>query len=439
MKLHRIVASLGALLLTAMASPTVNALDVRLYLVNKDSSGNITGFTQLSPSLPSSDAAVNLDSDSPVGAAKTYGILNNDGTTTPVITIAKCSGCAGRARVFVSEGSVDKLVMTDALITNVNGATATVRVDVSWTSANQSGPGGDYPYATELSGTFTAPFGQLATDPANRIELSAFSGICEGGCMIDNPALDAGETFSSQYSLVAPPFLSAGVASFAPKEQQVSNCSNVYVYDPDTRTYTYFCKPSLSLSADITLKNRHGAKLQGSVGAFHVPTRCEPDNGLLEGCEIMSDFFASLGPKGFKVYDVRLEPSPGTQRNIDFRNGTPNSSLAWVSKRGADEDDDRGSSNGVVSNTRARLSTNGSGEVKASGLCPVTGCVGPKVLPVRVYCGQQDLRDVAVTMLQLNNKGDGRATLSFSTPCPDPAVLIMDEDDNGWVAAPAIL
>jgi hypothetical protein len=147
----------------------------------------------------------------------------------------------------------------------------------------------------------------------------------------------------------------------------------------------------------------------------------------------MAEFFASLGPKGFKVYDVRMEPSPGTARDVDFR--TPpvrNSPDAWRSKRGDGDDDD---ADGNISNTRVRLETNGAGEVKARGLCPVDGCPSSNNLPVRVYCGTTVTFE---TVLHLNQKGDGRAKVIFSLPCPDPAVLVMDPTDQHWVAAPAI-
>jgi len=432
MKLHRI-ALFAVLLGGTIASSAVHALDVTLYLVTTDTSGNTTSSTPLTPSLISGGAAVNLDADSPVGGAKTYSANG-----VPQFTIARCQGCAGRARVFVSEGSIDRLVLTDAQITNVSGAVATLRIDARSGSLTVSGPGGDYPYATELGGTFTAPLGAgAATDPANRIQVTALAeGNCEGPCMIDNPSIDAGEDSTTyyKYSLVAPPFLAGGLAQFAPKEQQILFCANFF---PDTGgDVSPLCQPSLQLSVDISLKARHGARIPGSIGAFHVPERCEPDNGLLRGCETMANFFASLGPKGFKIYDVRLEASPGEQRTVDFRDGTRNSPDAWVTRRGErDDDDDDHGEKGNVSNTRVKLATNGSGDVKASGLCPAAGCPDSSILPVRVYCGPNL---TSTTAIRLNRKGDGRADVSFSLPCPDPAVLIMDQYDDRWVAAPAI-
>src|SRR4051794_9258374 len=104
MKLHRIIPALGALLLAAIASPA-SALDV--YITTYDNGGNQTSFTPLSGGTSSS---VNLDTDT--GAARSYGPFR----------IAKCSTCTGRPRVYVLEGSVDKLVLTDAQITNTTGA-----------------------------------------------------------------------------------------------------------------------------------------------------------------------------------------------------------------------------------------------------------------------------------------------------------------------------
>jgi hypothetical protein len=423
MKVHALGRSIAILLLGTLASWTAQAVNVTLTTVNADG-------TPFSVTL-TGGATVNLDADTPTGGPVSYGVF----------TIARCAGCSGRARVFVSEGSIDKLVLTDAQITNTSGTPQTLTITVDSGLLSVSGPAGDYPYAVELSGTFTAALGAgPATDPANQIQVTATTnGNCDGPCMIDNPALDPGETDPvtgisnpSKYSLVAPPFLSAGVASYAPKEQQIISCGS---FNVDTGGV---CQPQLGLSINVSLKSRNSARLPGSIGAFHVPSRCDPDSGdpaLLKGCTIMADFFASLGPKGFKVYDVRMEPSPGTQL-VDFRFGTPNSTSAWVTRRGGDDDDDR--DDGNVSKTRVRLSSNGSGEVRASGLCPASGCPSSNMLPVHVYCGQNS-RSVGDTALQLNARGDGRATLSFSLPCVDPAVLIMDPTDASWVAAPAIL
>lgn len=448
MNLDRLIASCAALLIGALMAPIVNAqtspnvFNVKLYLVDNAGTSTET-LTELTttPPLQVTGTAVNLDADVPAGGARRY--LANG---VEVFQIARCAGCANRARVFVGTGSINRLVLTDAQITNTRTvptpATLTLRIVASSGDLPISGPGGEYPYATELSGTFTAPLGQNATDPANRITVDASAqGDCDGACRIDNPFRDPGEEGNpfARYSIVAPPYLAAGLAQFAPKEQDILPCSNVSVCVPngDGCDYTYSCQPLLALSVDISLKSRHGARIPGSIGNFHVPERCEPENGLLKGCNVMADFFASLGPKGFKAYFARLEPSGGIERTIDLRDGTRNSAEAWVTRRGERDDDcdDDGSDGATFSNTRARLSTNGSGVVKANGLCPATGCPASNILPVRVYCNAE-IR--STTAIRLDSKGDGKANLSFSLPCPDAAVLIMDPSDAYWVAAPGM-
>jgi len=433
--------------LGVIGSSAVYALDVSLSLVTTDANG-LTSVTPLTPALSSGTTTVNLDSDTPVGTVQVGGSKTYFAGNTPVFTIAKCSGCAGRARVFVSEGSIDRIVFTDAQITNISGTAATLRINASSGPLSVSGPAGDYPYATELSGSFTAPLGQSATNPANNIQVTATASVafgsgggCEVGCtspiqIIDNPAVDAGEDANnfSKYSLVAPPFLAGGLAQFAPKEQQILTCANLS--DPETEST--LCQPALQFVANISLASRHGARIPGSIGTFHVTEQCNPP-AFTKGCEIMADFFASIGPKGFKVYDVRLQGSPGSQRTLVFRDGTQNSPDVWVTRRGdRDDDDDDG---GQVSNTRAKLTTNGSGDLKASGLCPASGCPTTNTLPLRVYCGRDPSTSnemVYETVLHLNGKGDGRAELSFSLACTDPAVLVMDPSNGYWVAAPAI-
>jgi hypothetical protein len=147
---------------------------------------------------------------------------------------------------------------------------------------------------------------------------------------------------------------------------------------------------------------------------------------------------ASLGPKGFKVYDARLEPSRGSP-TVDFRSLVSSTGDVWVTTRGrvdGDDDDDRGHDGGDnVSATRVRLETNGGGEVRAKGLCLAGATDCSNDLPVRVYCG---FTKTFETVIHLNSKGDGLAKLVFGVPCDDPGVLIMDEGDNVWVAAPAI-
>jgi len=430
MKLHRSIASLTALLLAVIASPPAGALDV--YITTYDSGGVQTSFTPLSSGTSST---VNLDLDS--GAPKGYG---------PFL-IGRCSTCTARPRIYVLEGSIDKLVLTDAQILNRNTAStsfARMVISVDSGALGVSGPAGDYPYAVELNGSF---LGSTPTDPLNRIQVIARTTAitsCSEGCfgnrtMIDSPATDAGETdaTASTYSVVAPPF-SGGFGVFGPKEQQNSTCSGWFVPDPNNpEGGVDSCRPALNLNIDISLKGGHSAKLPGSIGAFHVTSRCEADSTdpkLQRGCNIMANFFASLGPKGFKVYDVRLEPSPGGP-DITVR-GMPSNADAWVTRRGASDDDDGGGNEGNISNTRVRLQSNGVGDVRANGLCRAAGCDSSNDLPVHVYCGDQPLSDA---LLHLNSKGDGKADLIFSLPCKDPAVLILDPSGQFWVAAPAIL
>ena len=438
MKVQILVRSIAILLFGMLASlparalvidtgcAGVTGLCVTISTVNADGTAFSVSLT------PQSGATINLDSDTGgpnggPGGAVNYGVFS----------ISRCAGCAGRARIFVVEGSIDKLVLTDATFTNTNtGATLppqTLTISVDSGLLSVSGPSGQYPYATELTGTFSAPFLTGSTlDGIDKITVTATTnGNCDGPCMIDSPQLDAGETNPNQYSLVAPPFLTAAVASYAPKEMQNIQCG---FFNGDTDTP---CQPDLALAINVSLKSRHSAKVQGSVGVFHVTSPCEPDSAdpaRIKGCQIMADFFASLGPKGFKVYDVRLEPSPGTKL-VEFRFDAFNSSDVWVSRRGGDDDHD--SDDGNISKTRARLLSNGSGEVHASGLCPASGCPASNVLPVRMYCGGDN---VTTTALPLDKHGDGKATVSFGLPCVDPAVLIMDPNNGStWVAAPAIL
>src|SRR4051812_24180370 len=146
MKLHKLASSIAMLLFGTLASWSASALVidtggcagvaglcVTISTVNADGTPFTTTLTGV--------AAVNLDSDSPVGGPKSYGAF----------TIARCSGCSGRARVFVSEGSIDKLVLTDAQITNTSttNPSASLTIQVSSGLLTVSGPGGQYPYATE--------------------------------------------------------------------------------------------------------------------------------------------------------------------------------------------------------------------------------------------------------------------------------------------------
>jgi len=440
MKLHQLGSSVAILLLGMMVSSAAQSQEtqgLRVRIQAPDGAGGTFSTT-----VPAVNGVAFLDTAT--GGPVNYGVF----------TISRCQGCAGRARVFVNtQGSVNKLVLTDAQITNTSaaGSPATLTAFISSGPIGGLLPEGTYPYATELSGFFLLTPGAVApaTDPNNKITVRATANDCgEGDCdMIDNPRQDAGEGEDpSSYSLVSPPFLAAGLSQFATKEAQNIFCNNVYVSGGDSESYTRACAPSVSLQLNVSLQGKHAARLPGSIGAFEVPKRCEPDSTepeLTKGCEIMADFFASLGPKGHKVYDVRLEPSPGPDRTEKFRTvvvnnaGVPiySSPVAWRTTRGEDDDDEHDHES-RQSNTRVRLETNGSGEVRARGLCPADGCPTSNALPVRVFCGRDTMTQ---TVLQLDRKGNGRAKFAFSLPCTDPAVVIMDEDGEFWVAAPAIL
>ena len=122
---------------------------------------------------------------------------------------------------------------------------------------------------------------------------------------------------------------------------------------------------------------------------------------------------------------------------VDSRGPVRSFPDAWITKRGAPDDDDNSSTEGNISNTRVRLQSNGVGDVKANGLCPATGCPSSNALPVRVYCAGEQLSE---TLLHLNGKGDGKVDLIFSLPCNDPAVLarhwLVDEYAPGDHSAP---
>lgn len=374
--------------------------------------------------FPEGAATINLDSDSPVGAPRAYGPF----------TIAKCPGCGGRARVFVSDGDIDRLILTDALIRNTGSTTATLRISIDSGNLSVSGPAGMYPYAVELSGSFVAPLGQSATTPAGnnvRVRSRACSVGNEGCATIDSPQVDPGEDGEGpNFSVVAPPYLVAGTSAYGPKEWENIDCSGFFPESEGDSTNS--CLPSLLMNLEVTLRPGHSARLPGSAGAFHVGDRCEPENGLLVGCEKLADLFASLGHKGFRVQETRLEPSPGGTPSLDFRFHAQHSTQEWRTHR------DGGNANEGInsSSTIVTLDSGGTGELRAKGLCPVDGCLDAgTVLPVRLFCGEDNRSTTAIT---LNNKGDGKAELAFGVPCLDPAVLIMDESDNAWVAAPLV-
>ena len=365
-----------------------------------------------------------------LGSPKTYDFGGGI-----VFTIARCTGagCAagGRARVFVSDGAVDTLVLTDAVIRNVGtvDATLTLRIDSDlYTTAGEAGPRA---YAAELSGSFVP----AQINPFNRVTVRALAcfsdgeGISCGGespRLVDSPGLDSGEGENAdQYSIVAPPYKPAGTSQFSPKEQDIKVC-------PDFNEGT--CVPALRLIAQISLKAGYSLRAPGSIGAAGSKEICDPntpDNPERQnGCIAMAEYFAKLGPKGAQMYDVRLEPSPGFPSAL-FVRGERNSDQQWTAK---DANPNQG---GVLhaSKVRATLETNGSGEVKTVGLCNVLNGCCPVSLPVRVYCADSL---VFTTVLHTDYHGNGKVDLVSTSPCVDPAVLIMDESNSDWVAAPLV-
>ena len=363
-----------------------------------------------------------------LGSPKTYTFNNG-----AVFTIAKCAGAGcsgGRARVFVSDGAVDTLVLTDAVIRNAGtvDATLTLRIDSDpYTTAGEPGPRA---YAAELSGSFVP----AQINPFNRVRVRALAcfddgeGITcsgEGSRLIDSPNLDSGEgENANQYSIVAPPYKPAGTSQFSPKEQDSKFC-------PD---FGDVCIPALRLEVEIQLKAGYSLRAPGSIGAAGSKEICDPNSpdnpARQQGCIAMAEYFAKLGPKGAQMYDVRLEPSPGFPSALLIR-GVWNSADRWSAK------DDDAKQTGVLhaSKVRAILETNGTGEVKASGLCSVPNGCCPVNLPVRVYCGDSL---VFTAVLNTDYHGNGKVDLVSTSPCVDPAVLIMDESNNEWVAAPLV-
>jgi hypothetical protein len=137
MKLHRLVAGLMLSMVFGLVPTLAHALTVTVQWY--DANGQFVGQVFIEGT-----ATINLDADSPVGGPKAYGPF----------TIARCSNCPGRARVFVSDGDIDRLILTDAHITNNSSANGTLKIFVDSGSLTVSGPQGLYPYAAELSGSF---------------------------------------------------------------------------------------------------------------------------------------------------------------------------------------------------------------------------------------------------------------------------------------------
>jgi hypothetical protein len=150
--------------------------------------------------------------------------------------------------------------------------------------------------------------------------------------------------------------------------------------------------------------------------------------GLAVLARALDDLQPGVGPK---VYDVRLEPSPGTvlgEAAVMIRN-VPNSMDAWVVGRGINKE----------SQTAAEIRADGIVKVSAKGLCPATGCPsGGQTVHAAVFCGNHF---ESSSPLVLDQKGDGNTTLIAPVPCADPGVLIGNSLGflgATWVAGPAL-
>jgi hypothetical protein len=168
-------------------------------------------------------------------------------------------------------------------------------------------------------------------------------------------------------------------------------------------------------------------RLPGSINVLGANVTVE-NGGLGILARALDDLQPGVGPK---VYDVRLQPSPGTappDAAIVIR-GKSNSMDAWVVDRGAHQE----------SQTQAEIRADGIVKVRAKGLCPASGCpaLGQEV-HAALSCGDQFMDP---SPLALDQKGDGEATLIAPVPCADPAVLVLIRDlsfNLFWVAAPGL-
>ncbi len=135
-------------------------------------------------------------------------------------------------------------------------------------------------------------------------------------------------------------------------------------------------------------------------------------------------------PKLKKVWEARLEPSPGQPGipSVLFRGVLP-TFATFTTERGK-----RGESK-----TKAKIETdfNGRGvaKVKAEGLCLAPECGGDfpvGTFSVQVFCGHPDNGGSSMIYedaLQLDEQGNGNATVDISgqlgdEQCTDPAVII---------------
>ena len=439
---------LGAALTISPAA--AHALEITLGAVGSSQTFTLSTSTGSALNIDCPRAAGDTDTSTcasnVLGSPRTYNFGLDALGNNIVFTIQRCTGtaCGGRARVLVSDGAIDTLVLTDAVIRNASPAgtppaTLTLHIDSGpYTTAGEAGPRA---YATELSGSFQPPLPIL---PANKVKVSALACFaepgegegdffinCSGGPegrprLIDNPACDPGESGEGcdtfKYSLIAPPFKPAGTSQYGPKEEDIKFCPD---YGGET------CNPALRLLAEVSLAPGYSVRAPGSIGTAGSKDICDPsstDPERQKGCVAMAEYFAKLGPKGAQMYDVRLEPSPGGS-NLFVRSEL-NTFDAWTADRTG-----QGAQNLGASKLKASLETNGSGELKVHGLCNVLNGCCPVSLPVRVYCA--DFR-ASNAVLNTDHHGNGSVDLVTPSPCLDPAVLIMDESNSFWVAAPLV-
>jgi hypothetical protein len=453
MRLQRDIASVLAFLLMVLVPIASHALVVRI------NAGDTNEYV-----LQTEGPTVNLDCpvepadpvacpSTTLGAARVYDFGNG-----VKFSIARCGGigCSGgRARVTVSDGAVDTLVLTDAVIKNIGTQNATLNITMESGAYTIAGEPGPRAYAAEISGSFVpslidtfnqvivsgrACYQRTIFDPdGDQLVMECFADSSERSRMIDSPAEDSQEDGTDLYSLIVPPYKPAGTSQFSPKEQDNLNCPGV--------SSVATCVPGLFTTARISLKAGatptlgYSLRLPGSIGVAGSKAICDPntpdDPARQRGCIAMANYFAKLGPKGAEMYEARLEPSPGSPETIQVRN-VANSDGRWTAKRGGDDDEDDHQDQGVLtaSKLKVELETNGTGEVRVLGLCSVANGCQAISLPVRVYCGETLVHTAA---LHLTRRGDGTAELSSASPCNDPAVLIMDPLNERWVAAPRIL
>ena len=337
--------------------------------------------------------------------------ISIEGITVGNFSIATCTkleGCSGfPARVFVDDGNtIDNLALTDAKITAAAGGNLTISFHTDTTFLEGGGvvsdlssiPPGTYPYAAAVNGAF---LGAGARTNAISVVATTPSGFP-----------------NSIGTLLAPAFSSILSAAFTKQATSSAACgSDVEGIFP--------CFPSLSTQMVLTFPATGTVRLPGSVHVL-VANKTVENGGFGILAKALDDLMPGVGPK---IYDVNLEPSPGSggvNPPIMVRN-VPNTSDAWVVQLGGHGE----------SLTEAQIRADGIVDVTARGLCPSTGCL-PMEVKAAVFCGDGV---VSVVPLSLDQKGSGMAEAVAPVPCADPAVLITDSGSfpgAHWIAAPAL-